>query len=84
MAGEYIYMSWHDAPDFELIKGHVTTKEAFEILEREGVETGIDWGKTQQTYGRWVPCNHISDFDMMFCVVKEPARGAFPVTMLWY
>ncbi len=82
---EYLYIQWDggDAP-YEVVLGHVGEADARSIVDREGVaDEDYNWEAIEQKYARWVPTRH-SDFDMMFHLASGPARGAFPVTLLFY
>ncbi len=85
MTAEYQYIEWDggDAP-YEVIRGHVGDADARNLVAREGVvEEEYDWDSIEHRYARWVPTHH-SDFDIMFHLCSGPARGAFPVTLLFY
>ncbi len=85
MIGEYQYIEWDggDVP-YEVIRGHVSDADARDLVAREGVRSqGANWEAIEQRYARWVPTIH-SDFDIMFLLTNGPARGAFPVTLLFY
>ena len=81
---EYIYLHWGDIPDFEVIRGHVHTSDALEILKNEGLDMEHGWQEVKQAYGRWIPTPHNPDIDMSLKIVSKPARGAFPVTLFYY
>ncbi len=85
MSGEYQYIEWDggDAP-YEVVRGHVSDADARAEVAREGmVDDNMEWKAIEQRYARWVPTIH-SDFDVMFYLCSGPARGAFPVTLLFY
>lgn len=84
MIGEYLYIFWDGDAPYEIVRGHVSDADAIDLVERDGtVSEDHAWETITHDYARWVP-DTTGEYDMVFHLAKGPARGAFPVTLLYY
>ena len=84
LIGEYLYVNWDGDAPYEIVRGHVSDADAIDLVVREGgASDGQPWQAIVHDYARWVPCT-TGEYDMIFHLASGPARGAFPVTLLYY
>ena len=75
---EYISSDHHQ---IWFIRGHIDKEEAGEALKAKDVCFCDEFELPKHTYFRCRPDN-TGEFDKWYYEVKEPGRGAFPVTMM--
>lgn len=86
--GEYMPLVWDGQPDAFYVKGHVNTKDGWDILLEEDVIGDREIGQAEQIYGRWSiepgdwPIKSGDDtWRHTLREYKNPGRGRFKITM---
>lgn len=83
--GAYMMVYFHDQPEYEVVRGHVTPEQFAAVLADEGRPAGNkQLGKPVHKYMRCVPCREDEHWcDMMYHESRK-GPGAFPITIAYY
>lgn len=84
--GEYIDLRWDDAPEWEVVRGHVTDAVFNEAVI--GHHGGVEYGPERAGAPRWVwarwaldGCDEWGNAKRGLRLCSKPGRGCFAVTV---